>query len=257
MSTVKCGVEASDLGHVGHAFENDIDGGEVVRLVERSEHRQLFQFAQDLAGDHSGTGKPRTAMDHAVAHANEPTARMVRLEPCCQRVDGRATVVDGRRQQIVEPFLPATVFDRHPWRRPDPLDLAPYIDMPAVPADCWNTQNFRLDEPAFSTRAYASMTPPSRLGPPGENDKNGDRTPSDRACLLQIDTRVVLWHSPSAVLASRLLRIEQFWCANGFWLLGIVDSLRRLRNASLSSNSSALSPLKTKNTRRSELSIGV
>src|SRR4051794_32353566 len=42
-----------------------------------------------------------------------------------------------------------------------------------------NTQNFRLDEPAFRTRAYASTTPPSRPGPPGVGDQNGDGATGD------------------------------------------------------------------------------
>src|SRR5258708_37243556 len=37
-----------------------------------------------------------------------------------------------------------------------------------APADCWNTQNFRLDEPALSIRVFPSMTPPPRLGLSGE-----------------------------------------------------------------------------------------
>ena len=47
------------------------------------------------------------------------------------------------------------------------------------------TIEWREDEPAFNTRVYASMTPPSRLGPPATRTATGLLAIRDRTLLAR------------------------------------------------------------------------
>ena len=81
MVAVKGGVEAGDLLHMRPGLARGEDAGDVVRLMQRRERRQLFQAAQHLVGDDHGLRKINAAMDDAVPGGDHFGVREGALAP--------------------------------------------------------------------------------------------------------------------------------------------------------------------------------
>ena len=99
---MEAGVEAGDLRHVGQPLGDRVDGGQVVRLMERRQRRQLAQLVQDLRRDDRRPGESRAAVDDAMADAEHARAAVALAEPRGERVERRAAVAHARVELLVE-----------------------------------------------------------------------------------------------------------------------------------------------------------
>ena len=101
LRAVEGGIEAGDLRYAGHALGEHLDAVEVVRLVQRRQHDELFELADSVGVEHHRCRVAFAAMDHAMADGNDlAVVRPVLYQPLQQRVEGLG-VLDADRQRLV------------------------------------------------------------------------------------------------------------------------------------------------------------
>ncbi len=132
MAAVKAGVEASDLRHVRQTLEDRFDGGEVVRLMERSQRDQLVELLQDLPGHDHRSGVARPSVDDAMADPENPRAAVLRSKPGGERVECVLPIAHRRIQLLIGQSLARGILDGESRRRSDALDLSPRFEPPAL-----------------------------------------------------------------------------------------------------------------------------
>src|SRR5262245_44702237 len=98
---MKGGVETGDLRHVWQSLENRFDGRQIVWLMQWGQWNELLQLSQDLTVHNSGLGVPRSAMNHAVADAQDARPAILGAEPACQRIQRLASIANTRVQHLI------------------------------------------------------------------------------------------------------------------------------------------------------------
>ena len=87
------GVEAGDLRDVGRRRGNELDGREIVRLVQRRQRHQLFERGHDARIDADRRREFSAAVDDAMAEREHGTAGQ-ELAPEIQDLGGGALVIE-------------------------------------------------------------------------------------------------------------------------------------------------------------------
>jgi hypothetical protein len=134
LAAVEARVEAGHLRYAGQPVEDRLDGRHVVRLVERRQGDEGAQLFEDLSRDDCRTGELRSAMDDAVADAEDTGPAEPRAQPGGQSVERAPPVAYRPAQRVVGELLARAVLGGEPWRRPDALDLSPRFRRQAASA---------------------------------------------------------------------------------------------------------------------------
>ena len=176
LSPVHRGVEAGDLGQGRIAREQRPDRSEVVRLVQRRKRDQLLELRDDRGIDANRLLEAAAAVGDTMPDRRESVVAAVPRPQPVDEVPERALVP--------EPVARLPRFSPTVWPAASRATKAGAVKMPptcppttsAGSAPCAvNTENFRLDEPAFRTRIASVI---SRHGPghavaPGLRDQHG------------------------------------------------------------------------------------
>ena len=132
LAAMEAGVEAGHLRHVGQPLGHRVDGGQVVRLMERGERRQLAQLVEDLRRHDRRPGEVRAAVDDAMPDAEHAGAAVALAQPRGQRVERGAPVAHARVELGVDQALARVALDGEPRRRADAVDLPARFEAPRV-----------------------------------------------------------------------------------------------------------------------------
>src|SRR5690242_16624509 len=90
LTAMKAGVEARDLRDVGKVLGDGVDGGKVMRLVQRREGNQSAQVLQYFRRDERRSRIARATVDDPMADAQHLRAAVTRAQPRGEDVERRA-----------------------------------------------------------------------------------------------------------------------------------------------------------------------
>jgi len=123
---MKAGIEAGDLGRVGHAFEDYFDEREVVRLMERRERDELFQIDEDLLIHARGFEVMHSSVHDAMPHSDECHVAPVFAQESGEMFDGPLMPqFDAVIPMLFADDLAVTGFADEMGRSVEPFDLTP------------------------------------------------------------------------------------------------------------------------------------
>ena len=155
-------VEARHLRHLRQACEQRPDRGKVVRLVERGQRNVFFQRRHDRRIETHRLRVLEAAVHHAVTDARQAMPGELRAKECDQMFE-RAFVAEfipfTPRFFAKEFPVPSLATNRGAVDRPSACPRA--IRSNASPRST-NTENLRLDEPAFKTTIASFISAPAR-----------------------------------------------------------------------------------------------
>ena len=132
MTTVKARVEARDLRHVRQPGGYRVDGGEVVRLVQRRQRDQLAQLRQGLWGDDHRAGEVGSAMNDAMADANDRGLLVPNTEPRRKRIERTGRVAHALAEGFVDGLGAFTVLCGKMRRSTNAFDLSAVGELPVA-----------------------------------------------------------------------------------------------------------------------------
>src|SRR5262245_18451935 len=94
LTTMKTGIEASHLRHVGQTIHRGLDSGEVVRLMKWREWNQFAQVVQHCWSQFGWSFEPCTSVDHAMSNAENPRATVFRFQPGSERIHRLSSITN-------------------------------------------------------------------------------------------------------------------------------------------------------------------
>ena len=142
-------------GHAGQPLDDGLDGRQVVRLVEGREGNQRRAASPALRGSRSSASvnaappwttrwPTPTTFEPAYCERSQTASASMASRPSLTRSSRRSSTIR----------VPCVVFARQPRRACRYLRSAPaHSSCHGSSPRRWNTQNFRLDEPALRTSA--------------------------------------------------------------------------------------------------------
>ena len=95
LSTMKAGIEARHLRHIGQSFGDGFDGCQIVRLMKGRQWNQLAKLRKDFGVQDCRPGETRSTVDDAMTDAHHSRATISRSQPHRARIYGLTTVASG------------------------------------------------------------------------------------------------------------------------------------------------------------------
>jgi hypothetical protein len=122
---VEAGIKAGNLRYAGQTLAYRLDGGKIMRLMQRGKRLELTQFSQNLRRDDCWCSVPDTSVHNAVSDAQHPCVFIPGSQPSSHGVQCAVLIPYIRAEVLLKQRTTISISRRHASGTANPLNLAP------------------------------------------------------------------------------------------------------------------------------------
>ena len=122
MAGMKTRIKTGDLRHARQAFEDGIDGYEVVWLVQRGQRDELVKIGKCLPCQKHRLAVSSPAVNYTMSNTQHARAWPLRSQPQRKCLDGCMAISDAGIQAVAYKDCTLSILRVKPWRGANPLN---------------------------------------------------------------------------------------------------------------------------------------